>query len=162
ASVNSALMSHGRAFIRRPNNTPGIRNDVAYHIENEHFVKFLEGYATRIGVNIIDDTIVNVDQDENGITGLNRSAGVREVADFYVDCSGFYSVLLAKTLNEPFISFKSSLFCDKAVVGGWKRGPDEPIKPYTTAETMDAGWCWQIEHEFRINRGYVYSSAFIS
>jgi tryptophan halogenase len=27
---------------------------------------------------------------------------------------------------------------------------------------MEAGWCWQIEHETRINRGYVYSSAFIS
>jgi tryptophan halogenase len=27
---------------------------------------------------------------------------------------------------------------------------------------MDAGWCWQIDHESRINRGYVYSSNFIS
>jgi tryptophan halogenase len=27
---------------------------------------------------------------------------------------------------------------------------------------MNAGWCWQIEHEFRINRGYVYSSDFIA
>ena len=27
---------------------------------------------------------------------------------------------------------------------------------------MDAGWCWQIEHEHFINRGYVYSSKFIS
>jgi tryptophan halogenase len=27
---------------------------------------------------------------------------------------------------------------------------------------MDAGWCWQIEHEDRVNRGYVYSSSFIS
>jgi tryptophan halogenase len=26
---------------------------------------------------------------------------------------------------------------------------------------MDAGWCWQIEHEQFINRGYVYASAFI-
>jgi tryptophan halogenase len=71
-------------------------------------------------------------------------------------------VLLSKTLGEPFVSFKSSLFCDRAVVGGWARPEGEEILPYTTAETMDAGWCWQIEHENRVNRGYVYSSAFIS
>jgi tryptophan halogenase len=27
---------------------------------------------------------------------------------------------------------------------------------------MDSGWCWQIEHERRVNRGYVYCSAFVS
>jgi tryptophan halogenase len=27
---------------------------------------------------------------------------------------------------------------------------------------MNSGWCWQIEHETFINRGYVYSSNFIS
>ena len=27
---------------------------------------------------------------------------------------------------------------------------------------MDSGWCWRIDHETRINRGYVYSSAFIT
>jgi tryptophan halogenase len=27
---------------------------------------------------------------------------------------------------------------------------------------MNAGWCWRIDHEFLINRGYVYSSAFLS
>src|SRR5205085_5109099 len=46
--------------------------------------------------------------------------------------------------------------------GGWARPQGQTILPYTTAETMDAGWCWQIEHEHRVNRGYVYSSAFIS
>jgi tryptophan 7-halogenase len=52
-------------------------------------------------------------------------------------------------------------------VGGWDRKDspepqDQVIKPYTTCETMDAGWAWQIEHECRINRGYVYSPEFIS
>jgi tryptophan halogenase len=27
---------------------------------------------------------------------------------------------------------------------------------------MDAGWCWRIEHEHQVVRGYVYSTAFIS
>ena len=89
------------------------------------------------------------------------ASGPTVAADLYVDCSGFASALLAKTLGEPFVSYKSSLFCDRAVVGGWERA-DEPIKPYTTCETMNAGWCWQIEHEMRINRGYVYGSDFIS
>jgi tryptophan halogenase len=48
------------------------------------------------------------------------------------------------------------------VVGGWARAADEPIKPFTTCETMNAGWCWQIEHETRVNRGYVYCPAFVS
>ena len=59
------------------------------------------------------------------------------------------------------MSFSSSLFNDRALVGGWQR-TDEPILPYTTAETMDSGWCWAIEHEDTVNRGYVYSSAAIS
>jgi tryptophan halogenase len=68
---------------------------------------------------------------------------------------------LGKTLKEPFVPFKSSLFCDRAVAGGWER-TDEVIKPYTTCETMNSGWSWQIEHLGRINRGYVYASDFIS
>jgi tryptophan halogenase len=64
-------------------------------------------------------------------------------------------------LHEPYLSFKPTLFNDRAVWGGWTR-TDEPIRPYTTAEAMNAGWCWRIDHEFLINRGYVYSSAFLS
>ena len=46
------------------------------------------------------------------------------------------------------------------MVGFWPR-TDEIINPYTTAETMDAGWCWQIEHQDMVNRGYVFCSAFL-
>jgi tryptophan halogenase len=69
--------------------------------------------------------------------------------------------LLGGALGERFEDFGDALFCDRAVAGGWER-TTEPVLPYTRAETMDAGWAWQIEHEAHINRGYVFSSAFIS
>jgi len=47
------------------------------------------------------------------------------------------------------------------VVGGWPR-TDEPIQPYTTAETMDAGWCWRIDHTDRINRATSTPARFLS
>src|SRR5205085_11255703 len=129
--------------------------------ENDFFVKYLESLALERGVEIVEDTVAEVKQDENGISGLSLKSGRTLSADLYVDCSGFVSLLLGKTLKEPYISFRPSLFCDRAVVGGWPR-QGEPILPYTTCETMNSGWCWQIEHEHRINRGYVYCSSFIS
>jgi tryptophan 7-halogenase len=156
----SALMTHDRAF-ERDGKAPKWHQAVAYHIENEFFVNFLEQLALQRGVEILEDKVIEAPQDENGLTGLRLASGRSESADLYLDCSGFASVLLSKTLGEPFVSFKPSLFNDRAVVGGWDRS-SEVIKPYTTCEQMDAGWCWQIDHEWRINRGYVYSSDFIS
>lgn len=161
ADIYSALMSHDRAFVRQPNGDPLITRDFGYHIENERFVRYLEGKAAQVGVQVVDDTVAEVQQNEQGITGLLLASGGVQTADLYVDCSGFRSVLLGKALAAPYLSFASTLYCDRALAGGWERS-DEPIKPYTTAETMAAGWCWQIEHPDRIIRGYVYSSAFIS
>lgn len=157
----TALMLHDRIFERQPDGRPAMHLTLSYHFENERFVQFLEAYATTMGVATIDDTVIHVHHDDSGVRGLVRKAGPAEQADLYVDYSGFVSALLGKALGEPFVSFKSTLACDRAVVGGWDR-TSEPIKPYTTCETMASGWCWQIEHETRINRGYVYSSAFIS
>lgn len=161
ADQPSALMSHNKAFVRQANGDPLIGRDFGYHIENEKFVTYLEGKATERGINIVDDTVADVRQDDQGIAALHLTSGAMLAADLYVDCSGFRSLLLGQTLGERFISFKPTLLCDRAIPGGWQR-TDEPIKPYTTAETMNAGWCWQIEHLTRIIRGYVYSSDFIS
>jgi len=159
--VASSLMSQNRAFVRQPNGEPLIGRDFGYHMENEKFVTYLEGQAARLGIRIRDETIIEATLGEVGVTGLRLASGEILSADLYVDCSGFRSFLLAQTLGEPYLSFKSTLFCDRAVAGGWDR-TDEPVKPYTTAETMDSGWCWQIEHEHRVARGYVYSSDFIT
>ena len=162
----SAVMTHDRAFARK-DGLPAFHEAVAYHFENERFVRFLEGAARACGVEVADDTVEHVLHDDGGVAGLALKSGTTETADLYVDASGFRSELLGGALGEPFVGYKSSLFCERAVVGGWDRKDspdpqDQIVKPYTTCETMDSGWAWQIEHEHRINRGYVYCPDFVT
>ena len=160
--LHSALMTQDKVFQRAPHGGPVVQWSLAYHFENHKFVRFLHDASKAAGVEVQDEKVVDVAVDEQGVRSLRLASGQEASADFFVDASGFASALLGKALGEPFISYAPSLFNDRAVVGGWARQPGETIKPYTTCQTMNCGWCWQIEHETRINRGYVYSSAFIS
>jgi tryptophan halogenase len=156
----SAFIAHDRTFPRRPDGLPQIHSQHAFHVENKKLVGWLENVCRTFGVEIIDAT-VTAERGEQGIAALITETGGRLTADLFIDASGFRSELLGRALAEPFLSYSDALFCDRAVIAGWPR-TGEVIKPYTVAETMDAGWCWQIEHENWINRGYVYASDFIS
>lgn len=164
----SALMAHDKAFVRNADGTPNLSLPHGYHIENEKLVGWLESHARKVGVEIGDANVAGVEtgpvrtsgREEKGVTALVLADGQRVTADLFVDASGFRSELLGKALGEAYQSFEKSLFCDRAVIGGWER-TDEVVKPYTTVETMDHGWAWQIEHADFINRGYVYSGAHV-
>ncbi len=156
----SMLMAHDKVFPRRADGSPIFHNHHAFHVENKKLVSWLEDLCRSFDISIIDATVSAV-RGERGIEALLTATGERLTADLYIDASGFRSELLGRTLEERYISYRDTLFCDRAVIAGWPR-TSEPIKPYTVAETMDSGWCWQIEHENWINRGYVYSSPFIS
>jgi tryptophan halogenase len=160
--ITSSLMREGKAFPRQPNGAPDIQAWHAFHIENAKFVEILEVVAREVGVEFTDGRVTGAERGPQGITAVHLEDGQKLEADFFIDASGFRSELLGKVLEEPFENFDKTLFCDRAVVGGWERSESEPILPYTTAEQMDAGWSWQIEHEHHVNRGYVYSSQFIS
>jgi tryptophan halogenase len=159
--LNSALMHEGKAFKRLPNGAPFLGRNIAYHMENADFVATLEQYAVARGVLFTEGKVREVERGSEGIAALVLESGEKISADLFVDASGFRSELLGTALGQQFESFDDALFCDRAVAGGWER-TNEPVLPYTRAETMDAGWAWQIEHERHVNRGYVYSSAFIS
>jgi tryptophan halogenase len=161
--VWNSLMGQGKAFPRGKNGLPFFDHHlyVGFHIENKKLVAWLEKTCRSVGVTFIDGTMQTAERSGENISALVLESGERITADLFVDASGFRSELLGQTLEEPYQSYDRALFCDRAVIGGWPRA-DEPILPYTTAETMEAGWCWQIEHEHWINRGYVYSSRFIS
>jgi tryptophan halogenase len=161
ANQASALIDHDRVFTRASDGAPQMFREFGYHLENQEFVDYLETHASAAGIELIDDKVVEVLQDERGVTAIRLASGAALSADLYVDCSGFASLLLGRALQEAFQSFRATLFCDRAVVGGWNR-TTEPVKPYTSVTGMNAGWAWRIEHETRINCGYVYSSDFIS
>ena len=158
----SALMAHQKAFCRGANGAPQITDDHAFHLYNPDFVKALEAIGAETGIQYIDGSIVGVERLSNGdLSSVVLRDGRRLSADLFIDTSGFRSELLGKELAEPYDSYASTLFCDRCVVGTWQR-TDEPILPFTVAETMDAGWCWRIDHEHVINRGYVFCSSELS
>ncbi|MEM9414373.1 MAG: tryptophan 7-halogenase [Planctomycetota bacterium] len=161
ADMTSALMHHGKACLRTPQGTPALHGNFAYHLENKKLVEFLEAQTDQPGLTKVDDLVVDVERGPSGVSAIQLESGQRVAGDFFIDCSGFRSELLGRTLGAERIDFSDALFCDRAVVGGWAR-TDEPYQPFTTAETMDHGWAWQIEHDDILNRGYVFSSRFAS
>ncbi len=157
----SAFMLHNKVFPRKPDGMPQFHNNHAFHIENVTYVGWLENRCREAGV-VVSDATVKAETGGEGIAALVTENGERITGELYLDASGFRSELLGQALKEPFRSYADTLFSDRAVIGGWNRARGEMILPYTVAETMDAGWCWQIDHEQVIHRGYVYGSAFIS
>jgi len=160
-NLQAALVARQKVFARQPSGAPHLPPGHAFHLENVKLVSALEVFCGEVGVQIIDGEMEAAQRGAGGIESLLLKDGRRMAADFFIDASGFRSELLGRALAEPFISFAPSLFNDRAILGSWQR-TDEPILPYTTAETMDAGWCWRIDHERVINRGYVYCSGAIS
>lgn len=134
----------------------------AYHLENRRFVRYLHEEARRAGIEMVDARITGVERgtERDEVAALVSDDGRKFSFDLYVDCSGFRSLLLERTLGSPFTDWSSTLFNDHAVTGSVPH--DGTVKPYTLAETMNAGWCWNIPFEDEDHRGYVFSSRFMT
>jgi tryptophan halogenase len=133
----------------------------AYHLDNRRFVRYLGEEARRLGVHYIDAVVSEgvPTADRQAIDHVRMDDGRELRFDLYVDCTGFRSLLMGKALESPFTSYASSLLTDTAVVANVPHGG--LVKPYTVAETMDHGWCWNIPMEEDDHRGYVHASAFV-
>lgn len=164
-SLLSALMSTDRSPILSADGAQtSLLSKVpfAYHLDNKRFVQYLKEKSAERNIWHLDHEIVDaiLRPDGQTIDHLITSDGQTLKYDFYVDCTGFQSFLLEKKLRSSFQSYQSSLFTDSAIVANAPRVGE--IKPYTTAETMDNGWCWNIPQCDEEHLGYVYSSAFCS
>ena len=130
----------------------------AYHFDATKFGLWLKENKCKKVKHIIDD-IKSIEQDENGIKSLNN----KYTADLFIDCTGFKSLLLDKTLNEPFESYEDMLPNNSA----WAtkisyKDKKKELKPYTNCTAYNNGWIWNIPLWSRIGTGYVYSDKFVS
>jgi tryptophan halogenase len=141
---------------------PNLRETGAVHFVAHDIVAAIkQNIESRI--DYFDTKIIDITKDQNGITGLIDEERRTHTADLYIDCSGFGSVLLEKTLGVTFNSIEKFLPCNKAVAIPTEfKNPQEECHPYTKATTMTAGWMWTIPNFKRIGNGYVYSDRHIT
>ncbi|WP_260680349.1 tryptophan halogenase family protein [Thalassotalea sp. PS06] len=134
----------------------------AYHLDAAKFTRLLQSHAMEhFGVKLIKANVIDVDINDSGeINGLKTDHAGMVKADFFVDCSGFHSILLGKALGVDFVDKQQTLFADKALaVQVPYTQTNEPIPSFTKATAKTAGWIWDIGLTARRGCGYVYSSA---
>ena len=157
--VSSYLAKQKRA----PKPEPGLEyaTEYAYHFDSGLIGEFLKRRSLALGVQHTVDTVTGVKQHENGeIAGVETKDSGLVTADFFVDCTGFASLLTSKTLGVPFHSYGDVLFNDRAVALPTSHG-DGGLASQTISTAMKAGWAWKIPLTNRYGNGYVYSSRHI-
>jgi len=134
----------------------------AYHFDASLFAALLRRYAEERGATRVEGKIQAVERDpESGDIAALVLDGERKIAgDFFLDCTGFRSLLLGQTLGVPFQDWSNLLPCDRALAVQSAHGGC--FRPYTQSIAHKAGWQWRIPLQHRTGNGHVYCSNFIS
>jgi tryptophan halogenase len=159
---NEVAARMGRMAIPEGPENPMLGLVHAYHFDASLFAAFLRRYAEARGVIRIEGKIEKVERDpESGdITALSLDEERRVEGGFFVDCTGFRSLLLGQTLGVPFQDWSYYLPCNRALAVPCARS--DAFRPYTQSIARKAGWQWRIPLQHRTGNGHVYCSDFIS
>jgi tryptophan 7-halogenase len=134
----------------------------AYHLDATLFAHMLRDYAEALGVVRVEGRIDTVDRNsESGDLAALRLDGGRMVAgNFFIDCTGFRSLLLGAALGVPFVDWSHWLPCDTALAVPSASGAE--FRPYTQSIAHNAGWQWRIPLQHRTGNGHVFCSSFMA
>lgn len=131
-----------------------------YHFDSALLGQFLATHAQGLKVKRIIGHVENVLQHENGnIKAVCLTDGCQLDADFFIDCSGFQSLLLQGALQAKFVSYQDNLVNNAAVV--MPSNITSPLPVETKSTALTSGWAWQIPLKERFGNGYVYSKEYI-
>lgn len=155
--LNTMLADKGLSPIAHENFP--LKISYGYHFDAALVGKFLAKRAIKKGIHHISAEIQDVKLSENGdISQLITKTEDSISADFFLDCSGFRSLLIGKTLKVPHLSFKENLFNNCAVTIPTKISSEIPSETVSTA--LKNGWAWKIPLTNRFGNGYVFSDDF--
>ena len=136
----------------------------AFHLDAARYALFLRQFCERHfkGFSRIEGKIEHVlrNPDTGDISTLVMEGGGKIAGDFFIDCSGFRSLLLSQTLGAKPLDMSEYLPANSAIAVP----TDEtyPDMPYSRATAHSAGWQWRIPLQHRTGNGHVYCSEFIS
>ncbi|WP_329741843.1 tryptophan halogenase family protein [Dyella sp. A6] len=134
----------------------------AYHFDSNLLGAFLHKKAVERGVRHISRHMHDVTLDAQGdIAALKLDGDETLAADFFVDCTGFASLLIGKALQTPYVSYADNLFNDAAVAlpSPSDGHAAQPLMSQTVSTALRHGWAWKIPLTHRYGNGYVYSTA---
>jgi len=131
-----------------------------YHFDSVLLGQFLAERAEKLGVKRVYGNVANaIVNNEGNLSAVKLDDNTVLAADFFIDCSGFNSLLMQTALKVNFISFENNLFNDAAVVIPSEITQAIPVETKSTA--LSNGWAWKIPLINRFGNGYVYSSDYI-
>lgn len=160
-NLNVAAIRLGRMSTGAGGKTdPGLA--YAYHFDASLFARMLRTYAEERGVRRVEGLIVAVDRDgaSGDISALELNGERRVAGNLFIDCTGFRSLLLGKTLGVQYLDWSKWLPCDSAITLPCESS--DAFRPYTQAIARPSGWQWRIPLQHRTGNGHVYCSKFLS
>ena len=159
--ASMSLVKNNKLFYNKVRVMPfNFDYDTAYHFDASKFAIWLrDKYCKKRKLKHIKEDIKTIETDKNGIKSLNK----KYKADLFIDCTGFKSLLLDKTLKEPFESYEDLLPNNSAVAARIPyTNKEKQLVPYTNCTAIENGWVWNIPLWSRMGTGYVYSDNYIS
>lgn len=132
-----------------------------YHFDATLVGQFLAEKASSKGIKRISGTLTEVVLGPRGeIAAIRLDDDSLLAADFFIDCSGFKSLLLQDALKVSFKPYNENLFNNAAVV--MPSAMSDTIPPETRSTALSSGWAWKIPLTNRFGNGYVYSTDYIT
>jgi tryptophan halogenase len=138
---------------RLSNKFEGLEN-VSYHVNCGKLTIFLQKKLNN-KVLFKKNDVEKVIFDGNKIKKLILKNSEEILADLYIDCTGFKSILKNKTEK---IILRDRLICDTAVAGPIMYiDKEKEITPYTKCAAVDEGWIWITPVQSRMGSGFIFN-----